>query len=213
METTMSMLDRILGNRPTPRDDSQPRATPLSSGSAEDTPSAGRPNDEQAVERYRYLLRTAPPQTIEQAHAEAFSQLTPEQRHLVLEQLSKELPAQERTDREDPQSLARMATRAELRRPGTLERSFGGQNPGGAGIGLGTFLAYDLFSTIAGVVIGTAIANAVFNEDGNDQGSADDSEAARDDQGTSESDAGYDDGDSGYDGDGGFGADFGEGEF
>ena len=28
--------------------------------------------DEQAVERYRYLLRTAPPETIEEAHAEAF---------------------------------------------------------------------------------------------------------------------------------------------
>ena len=33
--------------------------------------------DEQAIARYRYLLRTAPPEAIEQAHAEAFAQLTP----------------------------------------------------------------------------------------------------------------------------------------
>ena len=32
--------------------------------------------DQQAVERYRYLLQTAPPEAIEQAHAEAFSRLT-----------------------------------------------------------------------------------------------------------------------------------------
>jgi hypothetical protein len=28
--------------------------------------------DEQAIARYRYMLKTAPPETIEQAHAEAF---------------------------------------------------------------------------------------------------------------------------------------------
>ncbi|MDF9457858.1 hypothetical protein P5837_30560 [Bacillus cereus] len=44
--------------------------------------------DQQAVERYRYMLRTAPPDTIEQAHEEAFARLTPEQRRLALEQLS-----------------------------------------------------------------------------------------------------------------------------
>ena len=33
------------------------------------TPHDGRtPSDEQAIERYRYLLRTAPPEAIEQAH-------------------------------------------------------------------------------------------------------------------------------------------------
>jgi hypothetical protein len=33
-------------------------------------------SDEAAVERYRYMLRTAPPETIELAHAEAFAKLT-----------------------------------------------------------------------------------------------------------------------------------------
>ena len=38
--------------------------------------------DEQAVERYRYMLRTAPPESSERAHEEAFARLTPEQRRL-----------------------------------------------------------------------------------------------------------------------------------
>src|SRR3712207_6571168 len=63
--------------------------------------------DEQAIARYRYLIRTAPPEAIEQAHAEAFAKLTPEQRRQVLEELSKELPPHERVERDDPQSLAR----------------------------------------------------------------------------------------------------------
>ena len=44
--------------------------------------------DEIAIERYRYLLRTAPPETIEQAHAEAFAKLTPAQRAQVFQELS-----------------------------------------------------------------------------------------------------------------------------
>ena len=78
--------------------------------------------DEAAVERYRYMLRTAPPETIEQAHAEAFAKLTPEQRRKVLADVSAELPPGERATSDDPRSLARMATRAEMRNPGTLER-------------------------------------------------------------------------------------------
>ncbi len=48
--------------------------------------------DEQAVERYRYMLRTAPPETIERAHAESFAQLTPEQRQMALQELSSNVP-------------------------------------------------------------------------------------------------------------------------
>src|ERR671916_421873 len=94
-------------------------------------------SDEQAVERYRYLLRTAPPETIEEAHAEAFAQLTPEQRRLVLQELTQDLPERERAAgyADDPRSLARMATRAEMRQPGTLERTFGGMNAPGMGMG------------------------------------------------------------------------------
>jgi hypothetical protein len=67
--------------------------------------------DEQAIERYRYMLKTAPPETIEQAHAEAFAQLTPEQRRLLLQKLAEGMPASERASAEQggagPQALAR----------------------------------------------------------------------------------------------------------
>jgi len=97
-------------------------------------------NDAQAIERYRYMLRTAPPETLEQAHAEAFGKLTPEQRQKVISQLSESAPSGERaaiaaTPAGDPQALARVATRAEVRSPGTLERTLGGA---GAGTGMGT---------------------------------------------------------------------------
>jgi hypothetical protein len=194
----MSILDQVLGHRPEPRSDLPPRASPRLSGVAEATPSSGQLTDDQAVKRYRYLLRTAPPEAIEEAHAEAFAQPTAEQRGRVLEGLSSELPFRERTDRDDPQSLARMATRAELRRPGTLERTFGGMQPGA----LGGFLAADFLSTIAAVVVGSAIADAIFNDGGYEQGYADGAEAT---------DAGYDA--EAFDAAGGGDGDFGGGEF
>lgn len=221
----MSFLNRLFGRRSEPRNDSQQRATlRRPSGFAKGAPSSGQLTDERAVERYRYLLRTAPPEAIEQAHAEAFAQLTPEQRRLVLADLSKDLPPAERTDRDDPQSLARVATRAEMRRPGTLERSFGGMTPGGMGIGLGGLMTGSFLSSIAGVVVGTAIADAIFNDGDEaaqgDQGTdaADAGETADGGQGTDAADASYDSGDAGYDiaGDdsgGDFGGDFGGGEF
>ena len=63
-----------------------------------------------AVARYQYLLRTASPDQIEQAHAEAFSQLTPQQRQEVLTQLAAAVPASERPRTDDAQTLARVAT-------------------------------------------------------------------------------------------------------
>lgn len=201
----MSFLDRLLGRTP---NEPQPRG-PRPGMSAR----SGMSDDEQAVERYRYLLRTAPPDTIEQAHAEAFAQLTPEQRRLVLEGLTAELPVNERTDRDDPQSLARMATRAEMRRPGTLERNFGGMNQGG-GIGMGGLMAGSFLSTIAGVVIGTAVADAIFNDGSDDQGNSDGSEgdSAQGDQGTDSGDSG-DTGNTGDAGGVGDSGDFGGGDF
>jgi hypothetical protein len=117
-------------------------------------------DDQRAIERYRYMLQTAPPDDIERAHAEAFAQLTPEQRATVLRELSKQVPASEAATGDDPQSLARLATRAEMRQPGTIERTFSGVQ--GPGLG-GMFL-----STLAGAFVGTAIADGFF--DSNDSG-------------------------------------------
>jgi hypothetical protein len=115
--------------------------------------------DEQAIDRYRYMLRTAPPETIEQAHAEAFARLTDRQRRMVLEQLREATPEPERATAtaDDPRTLARLATRAEVRQPGTLERVFGSAG-GMGGPGFGGVLAGSFLSSLAGTVIGSMIA-------------------------------------------------------
>src|SRR5215210_2751253 len=148
-EHSMDMLRRLFGG-----DETRPQATQ----------SRSRPrqmsSDEQAVERYRYLLRTAPPETIEEAHAEAFAKLTPEQRRMVLQELDSTLTPAERAAGApydaDPRSLARLATRAEMRQPGTLERTWSGM-PAGMGMGMGSLMMGNFMSTIAGVMAGSMI--------------------------------------------------------
>jgi hypothetical protein len=143
----MGIFDRLFGRSPSPQPPQHEHGAP------------GVASDEQALARYRYLLRTAPPEAIEQAHAEAFAQLTPEQRARALRELSQEMPPSERAGatHADPQTLARLATRAELRQPGTLERALGGRGLG-MGMGMGGMIAGSLLSSIAGTFIGTAIA-------------------------------------------------------
>lgn len=153
----MGILDRLMG-----RDQEQ---TPSQANGQGVT-------DEQAIERYRYLLRTAPPETIEQVHAEAFAQLTPEQRRQVLEQLRQATPERERQyAKDDPATLAQMATRAELRQPGILERMFGGMGSVGGGmmgggIGLGGLMAGSFLTSLAGSLIGNAVAQEFFHHSG-----------------------------------------------
>lgn len=115
-------------------------------------------SDEQALERYRYMLATAPPDDIERAHEEAFARLTPEQRSQALQALAQHVPPGE-VRGDDPASLARTATRAEVRQPGTIERAWGG---GGAGFGLGSWF----MTTLAASFIGTAIAQSFFDNEG-----------------------------------------------
>ena len=152
-------------------------------------------NDQRAIDRYRYLLQTAPPEDIERAHEEAFERLTPEQRSLVLRQLSEKLPSSE-LGGDDPKSLARAATRAEMREPGTMERTFGG----GGVPGLGSMF----MATLAGSFIGSSIASS-FDDDG---GGAGDSGAEGD-----SGDAGADAGDADFGGGDFGGGDFGGGDF
>ncbi|MFP5347195.1 MAG: hypothetical protein ACLGIA_09215 [Actinomycetes bacterium] len=180
-------------------------------------PSTPQSDDARAVERYRYLLRTAPPDQIERAHEEAFATLTPSQRQEVLRSLSEQTPPGERTTSDDPRSLARMATRAEMRHPGTLERSFGGAGfgPGGVGrggIGLGGVIGGSLLGSVAGAFIGTAIAQELFGPDVGDMGGGQDYAAgdAGDAGDGSSGDAGGDYGGDYASGDFGGGGDFGD---
>ena len=139
----MGFLDRLMGREEPELQ--QPRRA-----------DAPRTDDEIAVERYRYLLRTAPPETIEQVHEETFAKLTPEQRTQVFRDLSAAAPAGEAPQDDDAHSLARATTRAEMRAPGTAERAFGG----GGGMGFGSMLASSMLGTIAGYVIGSALVSA-----------------------------------------------------
>ena len=162
----MGLLDRLFGRRPSSdRSYRQEHRPPPQHRPASD----GRLSDEQAIERYRYLLRTAPPETIEDAHAEAFAQLTPEQRTRVLAELSRELPERERAAGydDDPRSLARLATRSEMRQPGSLERSFGGMG------GFGGTMASSFLGAFAGLLVGSAIAEQFLGDDGAADQSAD----------------------------------------
>ena len=120
--------------------------------------------DEQALARYRYLVRTAPPEAIEQAHEQAFAQLSPEQRRTVLQELSNNLPEHERVGQDDPKSLARMATRAELQRPGAVERVFTGSGATGGGYGYGGGLLGGAFmSSLAGAFVGSIVAQGLYD--------------------------------------------------
>ncbi len=164
----MSFLDRLLGRE---RRDAQPpegqNRQPEYGQEA-----GGRSADEVAVQRYRYLLRTAPPEAIEQAHAEAFAKLTPEQRRMVLTEVGSAVPPAERARTDDPRDLARMATRAEMRQPGTMERVLGRGGVGGGGIGMGGLIAGSLLASVAGAFIGTAIAEQFFDDSGGDAAAA-----------------------------------------
>lgn len=133
----MSFFDRIFG-----------AATP-----EPDQRHAVRGDDDRAVERYRYLLQTAPPETIEQVHAEAFAKLTPEQRRLVFDELARTAPVGEAPTDDEPATLARAATRSELRQPGTMERSLVAPS-------FGQIVGASLLGTVAGYVIGSALASA-----------------------------------------------------
>lgn len=201
-------------------------------------PGAERGSDQQsdqaAIARYRYMLKTAPPERIEEAHAEAFAKLSPDQRAMVLSELSQEVPAAERARSDDPRELARMATRAEMRSPGTLERSFsrpsmgggfGGGGIGGGGMGMGGMIAGGLLAGVAGAFVGTAIADAMFddndfqegfeagqeedqNQDQNQDQNADQNQDAPNEDETSEA-GGFGDFGGGDD----FGGDFGGGDY
>jgi hypothetical protein len=207
-----------LDPEPQPRPDPRQARNPFAADPRQSrSPRGERSEDERALERYRYLLRTAPPETLEEAHAEAFAQLTLEQRRMVLQELTQDLPDRERAAvagaGDDPRTLARVATRAEVRQPGTLERRFGAM--GGPGIGLGGMMAGNFLSTIAGVMVGTAIADAFFADtgysDGGDLAGADAAATETGDAGFGTGDIG-DSGESGGFGDfgGDVGADFGD---
>ena len=185
----MGLFDRLFGDQPT-QAAAPPRRAP-------------RSDDEIAVERYRYLLRTAPPETLEQVHAEAFAKLTDEQRAIIY----RDLAANGETPRgTDAASLAQSATRSELRQPGSLERSFQGPS-------FGSMVGSSLLGTVAGYVIGSALVSAFIPMDfGSDAAGADTGADTGADSGVDAGGADAAGADAGGYGDFG-GGDFGGGDF
>ena len=203
----MGFLDRLFGTEPQHR---QPYAQQPASSRAAGYPSTTPPRseDELAIERYRYLLRTAPPETIEQVHAAAFATLTEPQRQQVLADMTATLPASERPRSADPNDMARAATRAEYMNPGAMERTLGGQRQGPT---FGSMVGSSLLGTVAGYVIGSALVSAFMAPMfAADAGAAD--AAPADTAADTGADTGWSDaaggGDAGF-ADGGFG-DFGD---
>ena len=154
----MGFLDKLLGREPQQQQRPQQAQPPTGQPNAVPAPRGGASSeDERAIARYKYLLRTAPPEDIERVHTEAFAKLSPEQRQMVLQRLNEDLPEGERPRSDQPADLARSATRAEMSRPGYLQGAFGGGR--GGGMGMGGMIAGSMLGTIAGVVVGSALAD------------------------------------------------------
>src|SRR5215217_1460794 len=94
--------------------------------------------DEQALQRYRYMLKTAPPE---------LAAATPEEERAALA-----------GGRDDPKSLARLATRAEMRQPGTMERTFGGTGRGPGMGGMMGGMGSTIFTSLAASFVGSVVA-------------------------------------------------------
>jgi hypothetical protein len=112
----MGFLDRIFG-----------RSSDLP---AEPLPPGTSIKDARAVDQYERMLRTAPPDTIERAHVEAFEKLTPEQLAILFDRFNgRATEDAERPTDAKPASLARSAVAVETRQPGTLTQVLRPQGP------------------------------------------------------------------------------------
>ncbi len=120
--------------------------------------------DAVALAKYDYLLRTAPPERLEQVHHDAFARLTPEQRQQVRDRLNSELPPHEHLRDDSAGGMARAVTRAEVSRPGLLKRALGGRGgsfAGGAAVGAGAMAVGGLAVAVAGGAVLSAAAGPV----------------------------------------------------
>lgn len=223
--TIVGFWDRLMG-----REEQPVQRTPQ--------PQRAPSDDEVAIERYRYLLRTAPAATIEEVHEEAFTKLTPQQRAMLFRELGENAAPGEAPVSDDPRALARSATRSELRSPGTMERAFSAgaaSSPGGAagsaapgaqgyaGPSFGSMLGSSLLGTVAGYVIASTLMSAFLPPMGyTDAGADSNTDGAQNDGSGQDNDSGSDtsggddwsaSADPGTDFGGDSGSDFGGGDF
>jgi hypothetical protein len=157
------------------------------------------PSDAQALERYRYMLKTAPPETIEKAHQEAFDKL----------RLTSDVKCRRRcagSTQSEGRPLPRRPWTTALARPGRDARrdppAWRFERSGGSGMGLGS----SLLSSFAMGFVGSMVANSFFQAMGGFGG--EEGHSQHDDDGSADNES--HDGDSGLADDGGFdgGGDF-----
>ena len=84
---------------------------------------SSEPMEDQAVRQYRYLLRTAPQDALEAAHADALSAIGPLHRETVLRTVQTELVVGAHLEVDDIGPLAHLMTLGERRSPGVLTSS------------------------------------------------------------------------------------------
>lgn len=86
-------------------------------------------------ERYRHMLRNAPPDAFDDAQEEAFQRLSPQQREDLARQLYQyqqqgqggyQQQVDPRSLAQDPRALGRMLRQTEQQQPGVLDQLFGG---------------------------------------------------------------------------------------
>jgi hypothetical protein len=118
--------------------------------------------DEEAVERYEFVLATGQPDQLFQVHAEAFAALTDEQRADLRTRLAESVDEADRPVDDRPDSLARVATDLEVTRAGSLERVLGPLLPAVAASVMVSPLA------IARFPYGYASGSSVWQDDADD---------------------------------------------
>ncbi|PYY36229.1 cation-transporting ATPase [Curtobacterium sp. MCJR17_055] len=130
-------------------------------------PTGGRPArtpatdaDRVAIAKYDYLLKTADPERLEQAHHDAFARLTPEQRQQVLQRLNAEVPQHDRSTDASPAGLARAATRGETSRPGTMRKVLAGTAIGGGALAVGGLAVAVAGGAVLSAAAGPVLAQA-----------------------------------------------------
>ncbi|MFJ4221184.1 cation-transporting ATPase [Curtobacterium luteum] len=159
--------DRTRQGQQPPAQQSSPQHVPGRPGGGSSAQRGPVDADRVAIAKYDYLLRTAPPERLEQVHHDAFARLTPAQRQDVRNRLNSELPPNEHLRDDSPAGLARAATRGEVARPGLLRRVLGGRGgafAGGAAVGAGAMAIGGLGVAVAGAAVMSAAAGPVLAE-------------------------------------------------
>jgi hypothetical protein len=118
--------------------------------------------EEEAVERYEFVLATGQQDQLLQVHTEAFGALTDEQRAELRIRLAQSVDEADRPVDDRPESLARVATDVEVTRPGSLERVLGPLLPAIAASVVASPIAIALFP------YGYAGAGSVWQDDADD---------------------------------------------